>query len=574
MTQHMRRGIIPLLCAILLMTAGVSAASPAYRTTRISFPSGATSASVSGQVDGSNMVTYLLNAQAGQSMQVSVSSSSGNAYLTVVSPLGSPLARAQAGAQSFSGTLPETGDYTLQVSAFSGTPLTNFTLYVSVTGSPQYVRAATERITFAPGSNSGQATGSVGGYDVNYYLVAASAGQQIQVSVSTPNTRAYLSFYTPSGNALARAQTAARSYNGTLPETGDYQIRISTNPGGPTVNYVVSVTITGTPVPGVQRISFLPGQSSAQVYGQIDGTTTAKYLLEASAGQRMQLVVASPNSNAFMTVVSPSGTPLARAQNNVQTFDQVLPETGDYQIEISSPAGTPAVTFLLTAAVTGTPSPTPNPGTSQRITFATGTSSATINGQVDGNTFRGYLLNAQAGQRMQVSTSSPLGNVYLTLVSPGGSPLARAQNGAQTFDGILPESGDYSIQVSAPAGTALTNFTLYVSVIGQVTSGAQRIRFNAGSTAAQVNGQVSGTVTASYVLEARAGQQMLIFLTSPLSNVYVTLVSPLGSPLARAQAGAQSFNGYLPESGDYSIQLSAPVGTTLTSFTMTVSVTG
>jgi hypothetical protein len=275
-----------------------------------------------------------------------------------------------------------------------------------------------------------------------------------------------------------------------------------------------------------------------------------------------------------MTVVSPSGTPLARAQNNVQTFDQVLPESGDYQIEISSPAGTPAVTFLLTVAVTGTVSPTPVPGGSQRITFPAGSTSATVNGQVDGNTYRGYLLNAQAGQRMQVSTSSPLGNVYLTLVSPLGSPLARAQNGAQTFDGILPESGDYSIQVSAPAGTALTSFTLFVSVTGQSQSGVQRIRFAPGSTAAQVTGQASGTVTASYVLEARAGQQMMIFLTSPLSNVYVTLVSPLGSPLARAQAGAQSFSGILPESGDYSIQLSAPAGTALTSFTMTVSVTG
>ncbi len=586
MRRKMLRAAVPLLCLVLLISAGLSSAAPAqsalYVTQRITFASGATSAQVSGQVDGNNIVTYLLNASAGQQMQTYVTSPASNIYLTVVSPLGSPLARAQAGAQSFTGSLPESGDYTLQVSAPAGTSLTSYTLFVSVvsgssSGSSggQYVQASTQRINFAPGANSAQASGSVGGYNVNYYLVNAIAGQQIQVSVSTPNTRAFLSLYTPSGAALARAQAATRSYSGTLPETGDYQIRISTIPGGPTVNYTVTVMITGTPTPGVQRITFQPGQSSTQVYGQVSGTLPVDYLLAASAGQRMQIVVATPNSNAFLTVVSPSGSPLARAQNGVQTFDQILPESGDYRLEVSSPAGTPNVTYLLTVAVTGAVSPTPIPGVgTQRITFPAGASSATITGQVDGNTFRGYLLNAQAGQRMQVSTSSPAGNVYLTLVSPLGSPLARAQNGAQTFDGILPESGDYSIQVSAPAGTGLTSFTLFVSVTGQTQSGAQRIRFAPGATAAQVSGQVSGTTTASYVLEARAGQHMQIFLTSPYSNVYVTLVSPFGSPLARAQAGAQSFDGILPESGDYSIQLSAPVGTAVTSFTMTIAVTG
>ena len=35
----------------------------------------------------------------------------------------------------------------------------------------------------------------------------------------------------------------------------------------------------------------------------------------------------------------------------------------------------------------------------------------------------------------------------------GASVGATAQVGAQSFDGILPESGDYTIQISAPAGT-------------------------------------------------------------------------------------------------------------------------
>ena len=67
---------------------------------------------------------------------------------------------------------------------------------------------------------------------------------------------------------------------------------------------------------------------------------------------------------------------------------------------------------------------------------------------------------------------------------------------------------------------------------------------------------------------------MQVYVTSPGSNVYLTVVSPSGSPLARAQAGAQSMDQTLPENGDYSLQLSV-FGTTLqTSFTLNITITG
>ena len=55
-------------------------------------------------------------------MQVSLASPSGTAYLNVIAPDGSPLARAQAGAQGFSGSLPVSGDYQLQVMTLGGDP--------------------------------------------------------------------------------------------------------------------------------------------------------------------------------------------------------------------------------------------------------------------------------------------------------------------------------------------------------------------------------------------------------------------------------------------------------------------
>jgi hypothetical protein len=458
---------VPLLCLVLLL-AMTSTSFAAGITQRIRFAPGTTSAQVNGQVDGSTMDTYLLEARAGQQMQVFVSSPYSNVYLTLVSPLGSPLARAQAGAQSFNGNLPESGDYTLQISAPFGTPMTTYIINVSITGgtSTGPVAGPTQRISFSAGSTSAQVSGSVAGYTVNYYLVEASAGQYMAASVTGSTPYIFMSLITPSGAALVRAQEGAKSYNGPLPESGDYTIRVSTTPGGSNVNYTVNVAITGSPTnPGAsQRIRFATGATSANVNGQVNGSIVNTYLLEARTGQRMQINLTSPSGQAFLTVVSPNGTPLARAQNGVQNFDQTLPENGDYTLQVSSPAGTPNTTYTMFVSVTNGGVPTPVPGTTQRIRFAPGTSSGQVSGQIDGSTLMTYLLEARAGQRMRITLASSTGQAFLTVVSPFGTPLARAQNGVQSFDQFLPESGDYTLQVSSPAGTPLTSFVLTVSV--------------------------------------------------------------------------------------------------------------
>ena len=587
---------LSLLSIILLISASVSFAAPIPAeqknipqqpavTQRISFAPGGTSATVSGQVDGTLVDTYLLNARANQYMQVAVTSPGGNVYLTVVSPFGSPLARAQAGAQSFAGTLPENGDYTLQVSAPSGTLLTNYTLNVSVTGTaaqPQPQAGPTVRINFPAGGTSAQVSGQVGGYVVNYYLVNAQAGQLMQASVTSPNNNVFMTVAAPSGAILASAPAGAKSYTGTLSESGDYTLRISTTPGGAQTSYLISLSITGNlgviqpPNNGSQRIQFANGATAATVTGQVSGDVYNGYLLNARAGQRMRLTLMAFGNPLYLTLVSPGGSPLARAQVGAQSFDGILPENGDYTIQISAPSGTTTTPYALVVNVTNAAS---SPNTVERISFAPNTTGAEVYDQVDGNSLDTYQLNASVGQHMQITLTSPASNVYLTVVSPNGSPLARAQNGAQSFDQTLNETGDYLLQVSAPAGTTQTAYTLIVSVTGAVVSqpppsgGNQRINFAPGATSAQRSGQVDGNTYAGYVLNARAGQHMQMNVASPAGNVYLTLVSPSGSPLARAQAGAQSFDGILPESGDYTIQISAPSGTLLTTYLLTVAVT-
>ena len=299
------------------------------------------------------------------------------------------------------------------------------------------------------------------------------------------------------------------------------------------------------------------------------------YLLEASAGQYMQVSLASPTGQAYLNVIAPGGSPLARAQAGAQAFSGTLPASGDYQLQVTTlGSGSTIVTaYTLTVAVTGSPS---SGGTAQRISFPSGATGTTVSGQLDAPNMLNYLLEASAGQYMQVSVTSPAGSAYLTVVSPSGSPLARAQAGAQAFNGTLPESGDYRLTVSSPDGTAHTAFTLSVSVTGSASSGGttQRIHFPAGGTGTSVSGNVGGSAVDTYLLEASAGQHMQVSLASPAGTAYLNVVAPDGSPLARAQAGAQGFSGNLPTSGDYQLQVMTLGGAPATSYTLTVSVTG
>ncbi len=605
MSRIFRAGIaIPLLCVALLITSCtldqgllsliahggnqgviIVQATPTSNppaqiggtTQRIRFAAGATSAQVSGQTNGTNVDTYLLEARAGQQMQALVSSPYGNVYLTVVSPGGTPLARAQAGAQSFNGTLPETGDYTLQISAPVGTATTNYILNVAVTGGqPQpTAQPGSQRIHFAAGATSASVSGQVSGMTYAGYLLEAQAGQHMQVNIVSSGNPLYLTVVAPDGSPLVRAQAGAQSFDGTLPESGDYTLQVSAPAGTPTTSFTLVVSVTNGQSGGItQRIHFAAGATSAQVSGQVAGSSVDTYLLNAYIGQTMQVTLSSPSGTAYLNVIAPDGSPLARAQAGAQSFSGTLPASGDYQLQVMLLGSSAQTSYTLTVSVTGNgglPS-----GSITRITFPTGGTSATVNGSFSGPNFANYLLAANAGQHMQITLASPGSQAYLTVVSPQGSPLARAQAGAQSFDGQLPETGDYRISVSNPGGNVNSTFTMTVTVTGSTSSGGttQRIHFPAGGTGTSVSGNVGGSAVDTYLLDAGAGQYMQVSLASPSGQAYLNVIAPDGSPLARAQAGAQGFSGTLPSSGDYQLQVMTLGGAPATSYTLTVSVTG
>ncbi len=86
----------------------------------------------------------------------------------------------------------------------------------------------TERVQFAPGANSAVVEGSITGYEGVDYVLGARAGQTMNVSMATDNGSNYLNILAPGETdaAMFIGSTEGNQFEGTLPETGDYRVRV------------------------------------------------------------------------------------------------------------------------------------------------------------------------------------------------------------------------------------------------------------------------------------------------------------------------------------------------------------
>ena len=130
----MKKLLVCLLASALLtgMTLTAEAAN------QIAFGKGKSSASVSGKVQGSNDVDYVLRASAGQTLTVDFKASKAAAYFNVLPPgsTGDAIFVGSSEGNHFKAALPSDGDYTLRVYLMGGAkdsdkPVT-FTLKVSI----------------------------------------------------------------------------------------------------------------------------------------------------------------------------------------------------------------------------------------------------------------------------------------------------------------------------------------------------------------------------------------------------------------------------------------------------------
>ena len=86
----------------------------------------------------------------------------------------------------------------------------------------------TESVHFEPGTNGTTVKGKVRGYDSVDYVLEASKGQHMSVSMNTDNASSYFNILAPgeSEAAMFIGSTSGIEYKGKLPKSGNYKIRV------------------------------------------------------------------------------------------------------------------------------------------------------------------------------------------------------------------------------------------------------------------------------------------------------------------------------------------------------------
>ncbi|OUC12441.1 MAG: serine/threonine protein kinase [Alkalinema sp. CACIAM 70d] len=203
-----------------------------------------------------------------------------------------------------------------------------------------------------------------GPLQANQTLTFNFAGKQGQtLTAALGGEGVLMTILGPDDQPLDRARRVP-FWDGELPFNGNYAVQLKTvqglsksdfklelklaNPIVPTPSPSVTSSPSIEPTPPTEaevkteRISFSPGQSSAQIQGRTDGKVIRRYLLNIQSGQALSLNL---QGGGTFVVRRPDGSPL---DGGGKSWESPVPDTGDYQIDVSA---NESAEFTLTVSV-------------------------------------------------------------------------------------------------------------------------------------------------------------------------------------------------------------------------------
>ncbi len=208
----------------------------------------------------------------------------------------------------------------------------------------------------------------------------------------------------------------------------------------------------------------------------------------------------------------------------------------------------------------------------KRVTFAAGSTSATVSGNLVKNGIDRFVLKAEAGQTLTVKVTSSA-NVLFSVSGANGDVLKSSGAAGSSWSGTLRATQDYTIALNTPDGNP-ASYSLQVTIPPPPTSApqAKRIVFGQGATDATMHGNLAAGQSEHLVLRAQAGQTMNVTLASePRDSVILIIWGADGNVLISDHATATKWSGKLPKTQDYYIDL-RPIAGKAAEYTIFVTV--
>ena len=233
-----------------------------------------------------------------------------------------------------------------------------------------------------------------------------------------------------------------------------------------------TASIKPTPKPSVkpseisESLDITPGKPTSRS-GKLTATQTLTLNFAAKQGQTLDAAISG--EGVLMTLSRPDGQLLDRAKR-VPSWLGELPLTGDYSIQLKTVRDVEKsdykVDLKLTDPVKQTPPPTPTPppsptptpisGNVERVLFLPNTTTSVMTGSANGGPVKRYVIEAKAGQSMEITLQGAKFNV----IGPSGNPVPDASN-RSAWRGLQLPPGDYQVEIVT---TTPTNYSLSVTV--------------------------------------------------------------------------------------------------------------
>jgi LysM repeat protein len=196
------------------------------------------------------------------------------------------------------------------------------------------------------------------------------------------------------------------------------------------------------------------------------------------------------------------------------------------------------------------------------IQFATGGTAAIVQGHLGASSKQYYLLNAGAGQTLEITLSAPSA-LTLAILGADGSTIRSADSNL-SFRGTLPKTQDYVLVLAS--GASATDYNLSLDI-------PARVRFSAGGTSAALTGTLPANLSQFFILNAAQGQTLNVTAT-PQDQLQLIIYGVDGSVLRSGMGQGASFTGALPSTQDYILQLRSANPVQAFTLTVTIPATG
>jgi len=273
------------------------------------------------------------------------------------------------------------------------------------------------------------------------YVLRAFAGQLLDVTLTAP-MGASLSVTAEDGRVLTPPPGGSPAggymgYRGYLPKTGDTILEVAA--GSQPAWYGMHVSIP-------RRISFARCATSKTVSGHVDPHQSLEYILRARAGQLMEIEV-TPANSVQLIIFGVDGTVLRSGMGEGSSFRGEVPISQDYIVAVR--AGDQGVSFSMNVIIP------------QRIRFAQGASSASLQGRLRSHQTQYYVLRGSKNQTLRVEVT-PEGVAQLIIYGADGTVLRSGMGEGSSFSGKLPSTQDYVLAVRAGPDPAV--YTLEVTI--------------------------------------------------------------------------------------------------------------